>query len=385
MDIWEQIRSVAERSGAAGVGVCTAEPFPEVRLELETRRRTGAHAGLGFTYSHPEVATDIRSSFPWAERLVVVAWSYLPEAGSPGPPEPGTGRIARFATEDHYRGLRRVLDAVATELHGAGHRAEALADDDRLVDRAAAVRAGVGWWGKNAMVLAPGHGPWLLLGSVVTDAELVPTPPMARSCGSCSACLPACPTGALVAPGVLDARRCIARWAQAPGVIPTAFRRAMGDRLYGCDDCLDACPPGLRALAGSDEPRGRVDVVALLAASDAELVSEYAHFYLPKRNARILRRNALVVLGNTAGEEAIPVLAGYLGHPAPVLRLHAAWALGAVGGRRAQAVLDASVPAEPDPEVLAEIGAARAGPDTARPPTGDGKPAGQRLEGTGIL
>jgi epoxyqueuosine reductase len=138
-------------------------------------------------------------------------------------------------------------------------------------------------------------------------------------------------------------------------------------------------------LAGSDEPRGRVDVVALLAASDAELVSEYAHYYLPKRNARNLRRNALVVLGNTAGEEAIPVLAGYLGHPDPVLRLHAAWALGAVGGRRAQAVLVASVPAEPDPEVLAEIGAARAGPDTARPPTGDGKPAGQRLEGTGIL
>ena len=361
MDLWERVRTVAEGAGAAGVGVCTAEPFTEVRLELETRRRTGAHAGLGFTYSHPEVATDIRSSFPWAERIVVVAWSYLPEAGSPGPPDPGTGRIARFATEDHYRGLRQVLDAVVAELELDGQRAVALADDDRMVDRAAAVRAGVGWWGKNSMVLAPGHGPWLLLGSVVTDAGLTPTAPMARGCGSCSACLPACPTGALVAPGVLDARRCLARWAQAPGIIPLEFRAPMGDRLYGCDDCLDACPPGFRALAAADEPRGRVDILALLAASDAELVSEYAHFYLPKRNARILRRNALVVLGNTSGEEAVPVLAGYLGHPDPVLRLHAAWALGVVGGRRAQAALAASAPDEPDPEVLAQIARAQIG------------------------
>ena len=139
----------------------------------------------------------------------------------------------------------------------AGHRAAVLCDDSRLVDRAAAVRAGVGWWGKSTMVLAPGHGPWLLLGSVVTDASLPPDTPMARDCGTCAACLPACPTGALVAPGVLDARRCLAALAQSPGAIPREFRRAMGDRLYGCDDCLEACPPGQRArLAARRRRRG---------------------------------------------------------------------------------------------------------------------------------
>ena len=139
---------------------------------------------------------------PGRESLVVAAHAYLPASGNPGPASPGTGRVARFATADHYRPLRAGLGALAGVLQAAGHRAEVLCDDSRLVDRAAAVRAGVGWWGKSTMVLAPGHGPWLLLGSVVTDASL----PAGRPHGPrlrrrATACLPACPTGALVAPG----------------------------------------------------------------------------------------------------------------------------------------------------------------------------------------
>ncbi len=358
---------MAETHHAAGVGVCTAEPFVEVRDELDRRRTDGSNAGLGFTYLAPDVATDVRRTYPWAERLVVLAWSYLPDGGSPGPAVAGTGRVARFATENHYLGLRRVLEAVADEVRRDGYRAEILSDDERLVDRAAAVRAGVGWWGKNSMVLAPGAGPWLLLGSVVTDASLDPTPPMARSCGACSACLPACPTGALVAPGILDARKCLARWSQAPGAIPRHYRTPMGDRIYGCDDCLDACPPGLRTLATATEERGRVDLVRLLGCSDDELLTEYRHFYLPKRNARILRRNALVALGNSGGPDALAVLAGYLGHPDPLLRLHAAWGLGQVGGSAAIAVLAAAARLEEDGAVAEEIAAAvdAATPDRA--------------------
>ncbi len=356
MELADRLQAIASGAGAAGLGICDAGIFAEVRATMRERVAAGEHADLTFTYGDIDRATDVRSSYPWAERLVVVAWSYLPQAGSPGDAGPApTGRIARFATDDHYRGLRGCLESLAAELEAGGFATACLADDNRLVDRAAAVRAGVGWWGKNSMVLAPGHGPWLLLGTVVTDAVLPVTAPMMRDCGSCSACMPACPTGALVAPGVLDARRCLARWAQAPGVVPREYRAAMGDRLYGCDDCLDACPPGGRLLASASAPRGRVDLFDLLASPDAELLEAYGHFYLPNRRPAVLRRNALVVLGNTGPAGAVPVLAGYLGHADPVLRLHAAWSLGAIGRDEAPVVLRHASRRERDPGVLAEI------------------------------
>lgn len=335
-----------------GWGVTTADPFPDVRGEMERRVIDGSHGGLRFTYGDPGVATDVRRSFPWAERLVVGAHGYAAEAGSPGPPTPGTGRIARFATEDHYAPLRSALEAAADALRGAGSRAEVLVDDNRLVDRAAAVRAGVGWWGRSTLVLAPGAGPWLLLGSVVTDAMLPVDEPMRRDCGTCTACIPACPTGALDGER-LDARRCLATWLQAPGVIPSELREAVGDRVYGCDDCLDACPPGIRSLTGP--PRGRVDLGGLLALDDRSLLDRHAHFYVPRRDARYLRRNALVALGNAGGVGADLVAAGYLGHPDWLLRLHAAWALGRLGGPAARRALEARRRRERHDDVRAEI------------------------------
>jgi epoxyqueuosine reductase len=354
----ERLRRTAESRRLEGFGVCGADPFPEVRADLEARRAAGMHGSMRFTFADPARSTDVRISFPWAERLVVGAWAYVPRAGSPGSPTPGTGRIARFATEDHYAGLRSALGAMAVVLQESGRRAEVLADDNRLVDRAAAVRAGVAWWGKNTMVLAPRAGPWLLLGSVVTDAHLPVSRPMRRDCGTCAACLPACPTGALVEPGVLDARRCLAHLAQAPGPIPAELRTPMGDRIYGCDDCLDACPPGSRLLASSRAPRGRVDLLDLLAQDDRTLLERHAYFYVPRRRARFLRRNALVALGNSGGPGAVGVCAGYAAHPDPLLRAHAVWALGRLGGAAATAALRAVARREQDPTVRREVAAA---------------------------
>ena len=362
MGLVGDLRVIGERTGLVALGVCAAAAFTDVEQSIRARNESGMAAGLKFTFREPGVSTDVAASFPWAERLVVGAWSYAAAAGDPGPAAPGTGRVARFATEDHYRGLRAALGAIADHLVEMGYRAEVLVDDNRLVDRGAAVRAGVAWWGKNTMALAPGHGPWLLLGSVVTDAQLPVSGEMQRDCGTCSACLPSCPTGALVAPGVLDARRCLAAWAQAPGTIPLEFRRPMGDRLYGCDDCLDACPPGHRLLAASIETRkGRVDLIEVLGTSDRSLLRRFDHFYVPRRHARYLRRNALVALGNSGGASAELVLAGYLGHPDKLLRVHAAWALGVRGGSTARAALEASLIAERDDDVLDEMKAALSG------------------------
>lgn len=350
----EAVERAAESSGLV-VGVADAGPFPEVHQEMARRVSAGLRARLGFTYRDIGVSTDPQVSFPWARRLVTGLRPYLPEAGSPGPAVPGTGRIARFAVDDHYEPLRRGLGEVAAVLRAAAFRAEVLVDDSRLVDRAAAVRAGIAWWGKSTMALAPGAGPWFLIGSVVTDAPLPPSTPMERGCGSCAACLPACPTGALVAPGVLDARLCLAAVAQAPGVIPRHLREPMGDRIYGCDECLDACPPGHRILAAATRRQGRVDLAGLLETTDETLLAEYGHLYLPRRHPRYLRRNALVALGNAGDETNHPVVLRHLHHPDWLLRAHAVWAVDRLMGPAGLPAIERAAGFEERAEVLAEV------------------------------
>lgn len=317
------------------IGWTSADPFPAVRTSIESRVDDGRSGGLAFTFSDPATSTDPIASWPWARSIVVGLHSYLPRAGTPD----GPGRVARFAETDHYASLRQAMDEVARDLRTAGYRAEPSIDDSRLVDRAAAHRAGVAWWGKSTMLLTPGLGPWFLIGCVVTDAVFPPTEPMRRDCGTCNACIPACPTGALDDAGVLDARRCLAAVLQQPGSIPTELRRPVADRLYGCDDCLEACPPGARLLERATERRGSIDPRWVLSAGEADVIGALGHCYLPARDVRWLRRNALVVLGNTGSEDDLVLLAGHLSHPDPILVEHARWAIERIGGPLAEAIL----------------------------------------------
>lgn len=363
MRLLGSLRAAAARAGLAGLEVASAAPFPETRRAIEARVAAGLHAGFGTTFRDPAAATDVRASLPWAERLVVGFHAYLPAAGSPGPARAGSGRVARFAGRDQYRPLRAGLEGLARVLRAAGHRAEVLCDDARLVDRAAAVRAGVGWWGASTMVVSPRQGPWLLLGSVVTDARLPESTASSGDCGTCTACLAACPTGALIAPGVLDARRCLSALTQSRGVIPEPLRRAMGDRIYGCDACLEACPPGQLLLSAATRPAGRINLASFLAAGDGELRRRFSHWNIPRRDPRYLRRNALVALGNAGGEGSVQVANAYLGHGDSLLRAHAAWALGRLGGPGARAALGSAITGEEDSAVAGEIRRALAGED----------------------
>jgi epoxyqueuosine reductase len=336
--LWEDLRVAGLEAGLDAIGVAKAEPFLDARRHLVERKAAGLHGGMHFTYGNPERATDPASVVPGARSLVVGARSY--RAAVPAPPPGAVARVARYSWRDHYAPLRQALGAVASCLAARGHTAVVLVDDNRLVDREAAVRAGLGWYGKNANVLIPEHGSWFVLGSVVTDAVLPAAIPVADGCGTCVRCLPACPTGALVAPGVLDARRCLAHLLQAPGDFPVEFREALGDRLYGCDDCQEACPPNRRedrrhpppAAAADDE--AWVPVLEVLAASDDELLARHGRWYIPRREPRYLRRNALVVLGNV-GDGANPAveaaLRKALADTDPMLRSHAAWAAERLG------------------------------------------------------
>ncbi len=341
MDLLQAFKEIEDRTSAT-IGVTDTSAFPEEEERLVARVDHGLHGGLSFTYANPTIASRPADSFPWASSIVVAAVPYL--QGGDGERDGRT--LARFADGDRYARVRQVLDQIAAALESEGDRFEIVYDDNRLIDRAVAVRAGVAWRGKSTMVLTPGAGPWILLGSVVTDAVLVSTPPMQRTCGTCEACIPACPTDAIIAPGVLDARRCISAVLQRRGTIDRTLRSAIGGRIYGCDECLTACPPGRHALMAQDMTNDWLSPELILTSSDEELETMVAHWYVPSRRMRFVRRNALVALGNTGDEASLGLLAGYLGHQDDLLGGHAAWAVGRIGGSRALALLRSELETE---------------------------------------
>lgn len=353
-DLCDAVVGLGTAAGLQAVGVTTAETFGETRRHLLERRDRGLHGGMQFTYRNPDRSTDPSRILPGARSLVVGAWSYrrvepghpTTDPSSPAGDSRPQGSVARYARSDHYASLRRALSPIAQYLRGLGWRATVVCDDNALVDRAAAHRAGIGWFGKNSLLLLPGAGSWFVLGSVVTDAPMRPTtggrPPAAHAegCGSCSRCLSACPTGALVAPGVLDARRCLAWLVQAPGSFPEEYRAALGDRIYGCDDCQQVCP--INKVADRRRPPppppqddgSRLDLLDLLEATDEELMAAHGRWYIPDRQPRYLRRNALVALGNV-GDGRHPgterALARWLHADDPMLLEHARWAARRLG------------------------------------------------------
>ena len=271
--------------------------------------------------------------------------------------------MARYSWVDHYEPLRAALGAIADRLRADGWATRVLVDDNALVDRAAAHRAGLGWFGRNTNLLLSGAGSWFVLGSVVTDAPLPRGRPVADGCGPCRRCIPACPTGALSEDGALDARRCLAWLVQAPGVFPLEHRQALGDRIYGCDACQEVCPANRRA-ARTDPPAPAepeatpvIDAVGILEASDAQLLAHWGRWYIAERDPRYLRRNALIVIGNGADADhprVVGVLRNALRASDPLIRAHAVWAAARLG--RTEMV--AAMATDQDPLVVAEVAAA---------------------------
>lgn len=361
-DLAEELRRIALAAGLDRVGICDAGPFLATRRDIESRRREGLSAGMQFTYRNPARSTDPAVTMAGARALVVGARYYRrdPPPKVPfgeAPAAAPEGRVARYSWVDHYQPLREALGVVAARLVDEGWHAKVLVDDNALVDRAAAVRAGLGWYGKNSNVLLPGAGSWFVLGSVLTDAPIAPAEPpspVPDGCGSCRRCLVDCPTGALVAPGRLDARRCLAWLLQAPGVFPVEHREALGDRIYGCDECQERCPanrraertvafrsveppPGARRSGGlpaEEDSQPSIPLLAILDADDEELEEMVGRWYIPGREMRYVRRNALVVLGNI-GRGDDPAVAAALGRALedsdPLIRAHGVWAARRLG------------------------------------------------------
>jgi epoxyqueuosine reductase len=328
-----ELTRLADELGLDVVGAAPAEPYEETERHIRERRARGLFADMRFTMAQPETSCHPESLLPDARTVVSAALCYY----APRPAErPGEGTLARYTWSDRYAELREKLDALGRRL-GGGYRV--LVDENQHVDREAAARAGVGFYGKNTLLITRRHGSWVVLGTLVTDVELEPTAPLDLDCGSCTLCIDACPTGALDEPGTLDSTKCLSYWTQAPAPIPEPYRAELGSQVYGCDICQDVCPwnRGVeKRRVGEQPPDGaepNVSLVEWLQMDGRELVRRYDRLYVPRNDPRYLRRNALVALGNTGRREHAHTVERFLADSDPLLREHAEWALARLAER----------------------------------------------------
>ena len=320
-----ELSRLAEELGLDVVGAAPVSAYEETERHIRERRARGLFADMRFTMARPEVSCHPETLLEGARTVLSAALCYWHDAGEP--PE-GQGRLPRYTWYDAYADLRDKLDALGRRLGGAYR---VLVDANQHVDREAAARSGVGFYGKNTMLITRRFGSWVVLGTLITEAELEPTPPLDADCGSCTLCIEACPTGALDDPGVLDANRCLSYWTQSRDAIPEPYRAELGAQVYGCDICQDVCPwnRGIeKRRAGVAPPAGaepHVSLVDWLEASDEELAERYDRLFVPRNDPRYLRRNALVALGNSNGDPSIA--RQYAESDDALLRAHAEWAL----------------------------------------------------------
>ncbi len=320
-----------------GFGVAPVEPLPRDQAAFDTWLARGYHHTMAYMKNHREARSDPARLLPGCRSVVAVAMNYGPGTDVPGG-SGGGGQVARYARgRDYHKVLGEKLKRIAAWLSETSRLpARSFVDTGPVLERAWAERAGLGWIGKNANLIRRDLGSWFLLGELLSAAEIEPDPAGHEEfCGSCTACIGECPTGAIVAPGVVDSGRCIAYWnIEHRGSIPEAMREAMEDRIFGCDDCQTVCPWTRRfgTVPPSDPLAARPDLTSLdplsiLAMDRARFLERFAGTAVMRARLDGMRRNACIVLGNSGNPRAIPALTRALSDPDPMIREHAAWAL----------------------------------------------------------
>ena len=362
----DRVKGLALGIGFDRVGITGVEAFVRDEAATVERVRAGLMDGLPW-YTEERVRRMNRpgSLLDGARSVVSLALSY--NTGEPSDEAAWPrGKVARYAWGRDYHSLiksrtRRFVRELP-EVVGGPVRARYFVDDGPMNDRAAAERSGVGWFGKNTNILTPTHGSWVFLAEVVTDLRLRPDAPLKKTCGECVRCIPACPTDAIVAPFVIDNRRCISFLTiELRGPIPRELRPLMGDWVFGCDICQEVCPVNRKAAASREvEFRKRHDfdapeLIPLLSLDEEGFRQRFEGSPIRRAKLAGLQRNVCVALGNIGDVAAVPALALALRSGEAMVRSHAAWALGRIGGEEARGALREAISGEEDAEVAGEI------------------------------
>ncbi len=412
-EITEQIKDYALTLGFDLARVTTADALPETESSLKERIAAGYFQGMDwFTAARAEVSCNPRALLPNARSVLSLGTFYLTDVPrdltTPGDPH---GRVSCYAWgDDYHEVIRTRLDQLTAYMRGFAAPGEektiVFVDTGRMVDRAIAQRSGLGWFGKNTNILTKGWGSWVFLSEVVTSLDLKPDAPTAANCGQCEICLHACPTNAFVAPYVLDSRRCISYLTiELRGSIPLELRPLIGAHIFGCDICQEVCPVNqvaerrLRAAGWPASPTGshqqfiaantvrrhfsaansqtpatetaatrqRLEfqprasigsspaLIPLLALDEEGFRERFRHSPIKRAKRRGLLRNVCVALGNIGDPVAVPALIGALHDAEPLVRGHAAWALGRIGGIAARTALTEALAQDEDETVRTEI------------------------------
>jgi epoxyqueuosine reductase len=298
----------------------------------------GGEADMAWLRTQRPERLDPGRLLPGARSVVALALSY--HVGDDGPLPAGAGEVARYARGRDYHGvMKRKLRALVAEIAAADPEARALATADvaPVMEKAWAQRAGIGWIGKNGCLITPEHGSWVVLATVLLDRELAPDPPHPERCGSCHACLPACPTGAILSGGLVDARRCLSFWTiERRGEIPPAIAERLGPRVFGCDDCQAVCPWNAGVAPSADRDLVPLPGQASLALEDLLRLGEEEYrrrFYgtaLARARHDGLVRNAILAAGRSGDRRHLEAVRAHLESPHEGVRAAARWAVEAL-------------------------------------------------------
>lgn len=361
------IKQAARQLGFDEVGMTRPASLAEGEQAIAEWVQEGRHGGMNYMENFAERRARFYEEFPDAKSVIVLGVNYYTSASASS--SGGlSGRVARYAWGKDYHQViaerHRELIEILKKKFGESFRAKSCVDTQPLPERFASVQAGLGFTGKHTGLLNKNFGPWLFLSEIVTNLELEDDIPEKGSCGTCVDCQTVCPTGALDQDYKIDARLCIAYLTiEHKGIIPRELRPKIKDWLFGCDECFAVCPftskskesrwPELTASAGVGPHQ---DLKALFEiTSNSEHEKKFLGTALLRTNRKQMLRNACVVLGNSGNPEAIPYLKKGLEDISPLVRLHAAWALGQFRTHEVLEMLLSRLTAETDPEVSGEI------------------------------
>jgi epoxyqueuosine reductase len=364
--IEDAIKAEARALGFADCRIARADSAPEAGARLQQWLDAGSHGDMLWMEERAQQRGSPAALWPEVRSVIMLGMSYAP----PRDPltladEKGVGRISVYAQgQDYHDTVKKALKALARWLVAAvpDTALKVFVDTAPVMEKPLAEAAGLGWQGKHTNLVSREEGSWLLLGAIMTTLELDPDPPGNVNCGSCSACLAACPTDAFPAPFQLDARRCISYLTiEHKGPIPHEFRAAIGNRIYGCDDCLAVCPWNkfADAAAANRAFAARAELAApeladLLQLDDASFRQIFSGSPIKRIGRDRMMRNALISAGNSGLAELLPRVLALLDDPAPVVRGAAVWALSKLDAVRFCEEKARHLGSEADDSVLAE-------------------------------